>query len=82
MKKKVNGNGQVAEIQKAPVLPPYGVAFGVTPQDLQSGIHQMAMSGYIVHGEVFIQTMKVRWFRRIPYVGRKVDYMCVLMVLE
>ncbi len=77
MKEKVNGTDKVQQN-----LPPYGLAFGRTPQELQSGIHRMAMSGYKVDGGIVIHTMKVRRFRRIPFLSSNVGYMCVLMVLE
>ena len=77
---KVNGTDRIftGPLKPAVMTPPeqqfamYGIAFGAGPQELAQGIHNMAMNGYIVDGDIFSHVMKTGWFR-------KTRLMCVLM---
>ncbi len=68
-------NDKVRQIQDAPQLPKFGIAFGAGPHELANGIQVMAASGYIVDSDITSHTVKTGRFR-------KARLMCVLMVLE
>ena len=72
-KEKVNGTDKV----KAVPQPLYGIAFGANPAELAEGLYKMQLGGYIVDGNMFSYTMKVK--RRFMW-PKRVKMMCVLMV--